>query len=76
MPIGPGKYDDECTMLRESTEAQGVIVIVIGGKLGSGFSVQADRHTTLLLPHMLEYMAAEIRQSFKDGKKSEEAEPQ
>ncbi len=53
MPIGPGKYDDECTMLRESTEAQGVIVIVIGGKLGSGFSVQADRHTTLLLPHML-----------------------
>lgn len=72
MPIGPGKYDDECTRLRESTEAQGVIVIVIGGKLGSGLSMQAGRHTTLMLPDILEHIAAEIRQSFKDGKKSED----
>lgn len=40
MPIGPGKYDDLCTHAREASEAQGVILIVIQGKLGSGFSAQ------------------------------------
>jgi hypothetical protein len=37
---GPGKYDDACTAAREATEAAGVILIVLGGQHGSGFSVQ------------------------------------
>lgn len=63
MPAGPGKYDDECTRVRESTAAFGTVLIVIGGHLGSGFSVQADAHTISVLPDMLEDIAREIRAS-------------
>lgn len=42
MPLGPGKYDDVCTYVREETEASAAIVIVVGGKHGPGFSVQSD----------------------------------
>jgi len=40
MPDGPGKYDDLCTLVRERAGADGAIVIVFGGTLGSGVSVQ------------------------------------
>lgn len=69
MPIGPGKYDDLCTMVREkvgidvSANGGGVIVIVLGGNKGNGFACQADVQTTLLLPDMLESVAKQIRQS-------------
>lgn len=38
---GPGKYDYACTMAREATNARAVLLIVLGGDQGSGFSVQA-----------------------------------
>jgi hypothetical protein len=38
---GPGKYDDLATVAREAAEADAVILIVLGGKHGSGFAVQA-----------------------------------
>jgi hypothetical protein len=41
MAIGPGKYDDWVTTVREATEAEGVVLIVLNGVHGSGFSVQA-----------------------------------
>jgi hypothetical protein len=71
MPLGPGKYDDLCTDIREyvglgGSELQsggGVILIVIGGDRGNGFSCQADLETTLLLPDLLEDMAKQIRES-------------
>lgn len=63
MAIGPGKYDDLCTHVREQSGAAGVVVIVLGGKRGSGFSCQADLPTTLALPEMLETIAREIRES-------------
>lgn len=60
--IGPGKYDDECTMVRMGTKAKGVVLIVIDGRLGSGFSVQASSSAILGgLPDVLEDMAAQIR---------------
>ena len=62
--IGPGKYDEICTMVREKTSAKAVLVIVIEGDKGTGFSCQADLETVLILPEMLEYVAAAIR---KDG---------
>jgi hypothetical protein len=61
MAIGPGEYDDLCTMVREQTNAAGVIVAVINGKRGSGLSVQADLATTLALPELLDHLAAQIR---------------
>jgi len=38
--IGPGRYDDITTRLRELTDADGVVLIVLNGYKGSGFSVQ------------------------------------
>lgn len=58
---GPGKYDDACTIARESTKASGVLLVVIGGEKGSGFSVQAAPETIAAIPDILEKMAAEIR---------------
>jgi hypothetical protein len=63
MAIGPGKYDDLCTLVREQAKAQGVIVIVIDGSKGTGFSCQADHLTTARLPAILESVAADIRRS-------------
>jgi hypothetical protein len=39
--MGPGKYDDLATYVREHAEAEAVVVIVLAGNNGSGFSVQA-----------------------------------
>ncbi len=41
MTVGPGKYDDLCTYVREQANAEAVILIVLGGNKGSGFSCQA-----------------------------------
>ena len=57
----PGKYDDACTVARKSTEADSAVLIIVGGKLGSGFSIQATRGVLIGLPDLLEFMAKEIR---------------
>lgn len=57
----PGKYDEVCTEARETTKADGVILIVIQGEMGSGFSVQAMPDILERLPEILEYMAGAIR---------------
>lgn len=64
MPLGPGKYDDLCTFVRLKTRADGVILLVLGGENGSGFSVQCiERIAPAQLAEMLEEIAAEIRKS-------------
>jgi hypothetical protein len=57
----PGKYDDLCTVVREATNAEGVILIVINGNKGNGFSVQATARIIPGIPDMLEFTAGEIR---------------
>src|SRR5205085_1646492 len=42
MAIGPGQYDDLCTRVREESQAQAVVLIVLGGNKGNGFSMQAQ----------------------------------
>jgi len=61
MSIGPGKYDDLCTKVREDTAADAVVLIVLRGNLGSGFSVQALGEPLSELPAILEFMAKQIR---------------
>jgi hypothetical protein len=61
MTIGPGKYDDLCTTVREELEADGVILIVLGGIRGHGFSCQTDLNTMARIPDLLENMARQIR---------------
>ena len=64
MPVGPGKYDDLCTYVREKSNAAGAIVLIIGGDKGQGFSVQVANPLIIAkLPEMLETMAREIRQA-------------
>jgi hypothetical protein len=41
MARGPGKYDELCTYVMDKSDASAVIVIVLGGNAGSGFSVQS-----------------------------------
>jgi hypothetical protein len=61
MPIGPGKYDDLCSEVRVKADARAVLLLVIDGSKGSGFSCQADMLTTLALPDILERVAKDIR---------------
>ena len=58
---GPGKYDDLATMVREQAEAAGVAVIIVGGKLGPGFSVQGTPEFIAGLPALRDVMSASIR---------------
>ena len=61
MTIGPGKYDDECTLVRERTHAKGVVVIVVGGDKGAGFAVQTTTTQAVMdLPAVLRTMADQI----------------
>lgn len=63
MPLGPGKYDKEVTEIRKRLKADGVILIVFGGKNGPGFSAQLPLHETLLIPKFLRDMADQIEKS-------------
>lgn len=71
MADGPGKYDAECTVARESAgiaevgQIGGVVLIVINGRLGHGFEVQADPLTTRNLPALLEDLAKQIREDMR-----------
>jgi hypothetical protein len=60
MALGPGKYDDLCTHVRETAKAEGALVIVVNGSNGSGFSCQAGLVTTAKLPTMLRIIADQI----------------
>lgn len=68
MPAGPGKYDDLATYVRENSNAKGVVVIVLGGDRGSGFSVQmmggAPRDDLWIVP-LLEDVVAELKKVAK-----------
>lgn len=67
MPLGAGKYDAEATYVRERTEAHGVIVIVINGRDGSGFSAQfVDYSLIPELPGVLEDLARDIRKDISN----------
>lgn len=57
MSIGPGKYDDLCTYVREQAKAQGAIILVLGGEQGEGFCCQADLAVTAALPQILRHIA-------------------
>jgi hypothetical protein len=60
MPLGPGKYDDLATYVREHTQAEGVVVVVFGGTKGGGFSVQAPLPLQVVLPALLRMLADDI----------------
>lgn len=60
---GPGKYDDLATLVRVRSNASAVLVIVIGGDKGEGFSFQGDLMALHAVPDLLEVVARSIRAS-------------
>ena len=61
--MGPGKYDDLATQIREKAKASGVLVIVFDGEKGSGFSAQLPLELMVNIPQMLRSVAEQIEQS-------------
>lgn len=64
--IGAGKYDEECTKLRENTKAKGVIIMVVDGNKGEGFSVQATPDVMPSLPAILRKIADDMEANIKE----------
>ena len=64
---GPGKYDEACTVARLSTGAGGIVLMVVDGNQGNGFSVQGQPELVFRLPELLEQMAQDIRASLTAG---------
>lgn len=62
--VGPGRYDDLCTHVRETAKAEGAAVIVLHGTSGSGFSVQVPPQMAIALPSMLRMLADDIEKDF------------
>jgi len=60
MALGPGRYDDLCTEVREKAKAAGAILIILEGDRGMGFSVQAKPADLVKLPGVLRHMARAI----------------
>jgi hypothetical protein len=58
--LGPGKYDEECTLVRERTKADGVILLVFNGNKGFGLSCQLPRELLSSLPSVLRRIALDI----------------
>jgi hypothetical protein len=68
MAMGPGKYDVLCTSARESAQAEAVVLIVLAGTHGNGFSVQSVNGDFLPhLPGILRQCADNIEQSYGKG---------
>jgi hypothetical protein len=64
MPVGPGKYDNECTQIMHRTSADAVVLIVTGGDRGHGFSVTWNLSKGFPdLPTILRKVADEIELS-------------
>ncbi|MFP4891205.1 hypothetical protein [Paraburkholderia sp. EG304] len=64
---GAGKYDPECQKVFDETSARGVVLLVIDGDRGAGFSVTGELDVIHALPEMLEQMAREIRAQRSDA---------
>jgi len=62
MAFGPGKYDEAVTTLREILGARGILLVVVDGIHGSGFSAQLPPDLTLSLPEVLRSLADQIDQ--------------
>jgi len=64
---GPGKYDAEATRVMERTDAEGVMVLVIAGSKGSGFSTQGSWRALAAAPRLLREVADQIDRDVARG---------
>lgn len=57
---GPGIYDAIATKARTEAQAEGVLLVVFGGKDGAGFSAQLPPHILITIPEILRDVARQI----------------
>lgn len=62
MAWGPGKYDKECTEIFTRTRADGVLLVVFNGTLGTGFSCTVTGDILMKMPQILRQVADQIEQ--------------
>jgi hypothetical protein len=67
MALGPGRYDDHAERILKETEAEAVLVLVVKGNKGSGFSCKAPIAITLMLPAILRRLAQDIEETHREG---------
>jgi hypothetical protein len=66
MQQGGGKYEVQCTHALLETRANGIVLIVLGGYNGSGFSIaMSDPNLLVNLPRLLREVATEIEAEIK-----------
>lgn len=63
--IGKGKYDSEATELRKRVKADAIIVIIINGEKGHGFSCQLPLEIAPKMPLVLRMVADQIEADVK-----------
>lgn len=68
----PGKYDEICTEARRQCEAEGLMLIVMNGKFGSGFSAQLPPMVSEKIPDVLRQVAGQIEEQLKTKGQSDE----
>jgi len=68
---GPGKYDDICSEVRQRTKARGVILIVIEGTYGAGFSAQLPTDQIQEIPSVLIGLAQQIARDAAEKRNAE-----
>lgn len=66
MPVGPGKYDDQLTKIREEIDFDLGILFIIGGNQGDGFSSQCNADYLGDIPKILRKVADEIEDSVEN----------
>lgn len=66
MAEGPGKYDEACSEARRSTKAVGVLLVVLEGEHGSGFSAQLPHELRVAIPATLRSVADQIERDMQD----------
>jgi len=67
MARGGGRYGGVATEVLLETQADGIIMIVLNGNLGSGFSVAVAEDIVLNVPNALRRLADEIEQDLVLG---------
>ena len=73
-PQEPGRYDSVCRAAQDLTEAQVLLLCVIGGNAGDGFSIAVDSKrlpnpevTLAQIPGILRALADDLEKHGKSG---------
>lgn len=61
MPMGGGKYEKALAIAARRAHATSAVLIILDGKRGPGFSIQATLEQLAALPEILEEVAQQIR---------------